>query len=175
MFQNTDEAISVLKALPNFLPQTVIGYLDQYEGLGQSPEVLAEVLIRLKPFINTKQSSYFTGGYDKTNEKLVGLLRLFIDQCSIEKVEHNTYWASQIASSPWFMEKQDIAFIDRHVAHDCLRNIIDNTSNVVVIEDITDEKYDIITDYKVNSTISFYRSLDINFPDIIVMYRNLEQ
>lgn len=165
MVELKEDLVTRIKHLPNFLPETVEKFINEYKAeteLEYPTELLSEILIRLKPFFKINKFNYFTNDYSKDDNLLLELFKAFHTVCNITSFEID-YCANVDING-------DIAFITCSVPHDAIVPILENTKNVVIIEYEKSENLDkFLKRVKKDHVVIKYPSEEFS---VIVIYKN---
>lgn len=153
----------------NFLPEQYKQYFkDSGYRLYCSPSVLAHILIRLRPFINVSNFNFYTNiepiEYDIYFNQL---FEAFFSNSSIKDVE--CVITDEISQC-------DIAYVSENVPISSIKSIIQNTKNVIIIENLYDfNKLDHLQLYKNDCIISYYVEENTDNPksSVAILFKSL--
>lgn len=153
----------------NFLPTEYKEYFkDTGYRLYCSPSVLAHILVRIKPFINVSSFNFYTSiepiEYDIYFNQL---FQAFFANSSIKDVE--CIITDEVSPC-------DIAYISENMPCSCIESIIQNTKNVIIIENLYDfNKLEHIQLYKNNCVISYYVQENADNPksSVAILFKSL--
>lgn len=152
----------------DFLPAEYDNYkVDDENALYCSPKVFAQVLIRLKPFFGITNFTTYPGELTQQTRNTHNFLSTFFDVCSIKPV------TSTITNNS--NNKTDIAYVTSNFDINELDNIIKNTNNAIIVEDINRDKIiQKLPQYKPHNVISYYFTEGTNNPvsSAMVIYKN---
>lgn len=133
-----------------------------------SPSVLAHTLIRLKPFLNVKSFTFYTTlepiEYDIYFNQL---FQAFFNNSSINEVE--CIITDEIVQS-------DISYISENVSNSQLKGIIENTKNVIVVENLYNiSRLEEVMKFKKDNVISYYIEENTDNPktSVAILYKSL--
>lgn len=154
----------------NCLPKEYDKYLtDSEDSLYFSPVVLAELLVRLKPFININSLNYYTNiepiSYDLSFNFI---LSNFIELNSIVQTECAI--TDEISNC-------DIAYVTDNIEISKFKDIIDKTKNVIIIEDLHNmERLECIQQFKSLCVISYHVHDGIDNPksSVAILVKSFE-
>lgn len=166
MVELREELATKIKYLPNFLPETVEKFIDEYKAetnLEYPTTLLAEILIRLKPFFKIDKFNYFTNDDFLQDKPLIELFKAFHSVCNI--TQFNVDYCEDTSS------QGDIAYITAPCTMKNIQNIFNNTKNVVIIEHCNEESMvKFLKKVKKDHVVIKYSSDTF---DVVVIYKNL--
>jgi len=152
----------------DFLPTQYDQYkTDDENGLYCSPQVLAQILIRLKPFFGITNFTTYPNNLTQQVRNTHNFISTFFDVCSIKPVTSTVTNDSN--------HKTDIAYVTSNYDINELDNIIKNTTNAIVVEDINRNAIiQRIAQFKTHNVISYYFTDNTNNPvsSAMVLYKN---
>lgn len=133
-----------------------------------SPSVLAQVLVRLRPFLNISSFNFYTNIEPIEYDIYINqLFEAFFANSSIKDVE--CVITDEIAPC-------DIAYVSENVPIKNISAIIERTKNVIIIENLYDfDKLEVIQSYKNDNVISYYIEEGTDNPksSVAILFKSL--